>query len=1019
MKKIIIPSLQLILLVVLILMSVTSQAAGTLNSPIVIDIATVSNGTRDGYVAASNSVTIIENGHYLITGTSTAKQLVVNQSLNDLSIYFNNLHITNNLSNAMQINGNSQVKLILDGVNSLIATNIGSGMAGLFVNNAAHLIIYGPGELTAKGANSVQGSKNGSGAGIGSNGTGSNAFINPGAITIYGGTIIAMGGSNAASNTGTGAGIGGGGGASANGVGIVNPINIYGGHITATGGELIGNVGNGAGGGAGIGGGGAGKAGSFGGHNDGGIYIHGGTITATGGGSGSSTGTGGAGVGGGGATTNESRGLGRYFEEPSMIIISDNASVNDNGGESTVGNGEDIGDGGSIRVDGVFPTLKGINCGESTSVQISEGLTVTFKTNAAFLNAASISYQWYENSILSTMGGTLIYGATSREYSTPNTLPEGTYYYYCEVTAKNGTLTSIEYSCLKTVTIGTKDPCKGTMTWFGNESSDWNDPDNWCRGIVPTSCSDVIISANAPHYPVLTAADNAVCNTIHFEFGGEIAGTHYLTYNEASADMTLTGGRWYMVAPVFQNQYSGDYYIPEKYGAPTYRKNPRIFMQYYQMTNPQHGWKGSNASWSKPFNTVDELLDLASGQAVKIENAGSHTILFPSDSTSYAYYNSADKVTRMTGNIVRTGNKRFIYEPKANEDGEFTVKIPTFGFDQMIVGNPFMSHLDMQAFHAANEKYFRSSFYIWNANDNFEATIWNNGIVISTSSDEATIVSPMQSFVMNLTLAGKIANNIDVQFSPEMSITRPGGFTLRSADAVSDVVKLEVLRNGVRQSGLAICYQDGVDNRFNDQKDVETMLPVSVTDYVTLYALTDGKALSIHTMGDVTNPVNLGISIGTDLKTDITKGKREMYSIRLAGQATQLNGEELYLYDAQNDIMHSLEIPYDFVYDEAADLTDRFQLRAGNDYFTTGTKDGTTNDKMILIFNQNGEINVKSTSIDPIREVSVFNLLGQKVYEKTNLNTSEHTFRFSETQQTIIVKVRTENGIKTEKIARL
>ena len=42
-----------------------------------------------------------------------------------------------------------------------------------------------------------------------------------------------------------------------------------------------------------------------------------------------------------------------------------------------------------------------------------------------------ITYQWYENSLDSTVGGTILNGETSASFDIPTDLTAGTYYYYC------------------------------------------------------------------------------------------------------------------------------------------------------------------------------------------------------------------------------------------------------------------------------------------------------------------------------------------------------------------------------------------------------------------------------------------------------------------------------------------------------------------------------------------------------------------------------------------------------------
>ena len=177
--------------------------------------------------------------------------------------------------------------------------------AGITTTDAT-LNIYaqstGTGALTATG-NNAGGPNGGGSAGIGGNGVARTVSGGAGGtVNIYGGTVTATGG-NGAQYGGGGAGIGGGGLGFRSSGGQGGTVNIYGGTVTATGG----NGAQYAGGGAGIGGGGNGYYTSAG--ADGIVNIYGGTVTATGGTGGNSGGVG-AGIGGGGNGFNSSAGAG-------------------------------------------------------------------------------------------------------------------------------------------------------------------------------------------------------------------------------------------------------------------------------------------------------------------------------------------------------------------------------------------------------------------------------------------------------------------------------------------------------------------------------------------------------------------------------------------------------------------------------------------------------------------------------------------------------------------------------------
>ncbi|MDR2910324.1 MAG: hypothetical protein LBV47_03015 [Bacteroidales bacterium] len=48
---------------------------------------------------------------------------------------------------------------------------------------------------------------------------------------------------------------------------------------------------------------------------------------------------------------------------------------------------------------------------------------------------ATVTYQWYTNTAANNTGGTVISGVTSPSYTLPADLAEGTYYYFCELSA--------------------------------------------------------------------------------------------------------------------------------------------------------------------------------------------------------------------------------------------------------------------------------------------------------------------------------------------------------------------------------------------------------------------------------------------------------------------------------------------------------------------------------------------------------------------------------------------------------
>jgi len=69
-----------------------------------------------------------------------------------------------------------------------------------------------------------------------------------------------------------------------------------------------------------------------------------------------------------------------------------------------------------------------------TAGSIEGSLTVA----ATVTEGATLSYQWYSNTSAGNAGGTVVTGATDATFVLPSTLAEGTYYYFCEVSATGG-----------------------------------------------------------------------------------------------------------------------------------------------------------------------------------------------------------------------------------------------------------------------------------------------------------------------------------------------------------------------------------------------------------------------------------------------------------------------------------------------------------------------------------------------------------------------------------------------------
>lgn len=173
-----------------------SHSGGEVNPPVVdppivnppiqpgnkIDLSNI--GSIDGidYDSSSNTLTVIKNGDYTLSGiNSTGTKVVVKNGV-QANIILDNAKINASSGEGIKLEENSNVTLKVTGDNTITATE--SGKSAIYVTGNAVLKIEGDGKLTAKGADlaaAIDGVDNG---------TAEN-------IKITGGEITAIGGRNA------------------------------------------------------------------------------------------------------------------------------------------------------------------------------------------------------------------------------------------------------------------------------------------------------------------------------------------------------------------------------------------------------------------------------------------------------------------------------------------------------------------------------------------------------------------------------------------------------------------------------------------------------------------------------------------------------------------------------------------------------------------------------------------------------------------------------------------------------
>lgn len=119
--------------------------------------------------------------------------------------------------------------------------------------------------------------------------------------------------------------------------------------------------------------------------------------------------------------------------------------------------------------------------------------------------------------------------------------------------------------------------------------------------------------------------------------------------------------------------------------------------------------------------------------------------------------------------------------------------------------------------------------------------------------------------------------------------------------------------------------------------------------------------------------------------------------------------QNVYLEDKNLNIIHNLkQSPYTFTTSYGR-YENRFVLRYTDS--TLGNPDFETLENSVFVASNHGEMSIKS-HIENINEVTVFDILGRQLFNAKNISSNSFvTTNISMSQQTLIVKIKLENGL--------
>lgn len=328
---------------------------------------------------------------------------------------------------------------------------------------------------------------------------------------------------------------------------------------------------------------------------------------------------------------------------------------------------------------------------------------------------------------------------------------------------------------------------------------------------------------------------------IYFKPEAKLMNQHYLDYEKAWVEFEIANNEKRWMASPLQNVYAGDIYAPKANGKQDTKAFENInYTTDYSRWAPafyQKAWNqdieyainedGSNlekvtavqSNWSIEYNDVRVPYKIGKGfylsvEDVPTENGGTGTALvrLPKADTEYAY---ETKSSLRSGEGLAKANSGKLVE--FTEGSKYTLPLDedVDGDDiHFLVGNPFMTYLNMEAFLDANKDVLASKYWTL-TNGAPNASVGTPDVGFDESGSTNGTVAPMQAFFVELKEEAKAsAETKSITFTPDMmSATEAPAteVTTKSASATNPVITLTAERGDVKSKASLLTY-DKADN---------------------------------------------------------------------------------------------------------------------------------------------------------------------------------------------------------------
>jgi len=614
----------------------------------------------------------------------------------------------------------------------------------------------------------------------------------------------------------------------------------------------------------------------------------------------------------------------------------------------------------------------------------SDGTTFCAGGSLLLTSSEGLTYQWYKDDVE-------ISGAVNQTY---NASVSGVYKVYA--TFENG-LDGVSPSVLITQ----------VNTWTGSyEDGDWNSASNWSCGIVPVAGDFVEIAETAALYPVISDDSSIVIFNLNVAANAELkvysGSTLTITHAiniDPSAKVVLQDGASIVQIDDVENsgnitvmrttkpmrKFDFTYWSSPVSNQTLHDLSPNTMADKYYSFNPLTG------GWVVHSN----------GNTVMHEGVG-YIIRAPQNySTS----------------IAEVYEARFVGTPN---NGTVEIPIAIGNSDMNLVGNPYPSALDIDAFllNETNAALVGGTIYLWTHNsppsqitpgesaynytsDDYSTYNLLGGVATSTVGNNERPngkIASGQSFGIQALAEG----NIVFDNSMRVSAQNDQFFRATQHSEKNRIwLNMSNTQGAFKQTLIGFLDQAtaGIDRNFDGALR-------NGNSFVNFYSIIDGQNFCIQGRGlpfDQMQSIPLGYST--------TIGGT--FSVSLGEFDGLFQNQDIYIFDHADNSLHNLKSSAYAFTTAAGTFNNRFELRFTET--TLSLQPLPVNGSGTNVCAKDHQVSIQSSKA--IKNVAIYDASGKKVFEKNDVkSTTYNTESLNIRNQVIIVKIENEQGYENAKI---